>query len=1304
MRGGGRAPAAPQVWEAEVGRSAAAEAARNGGMDMRMERKGRSKGKRGRRARKALVLLLAAATVLTMTPLTGLALDGSAQDAASGTAQTAAVQETSAQASEAAAEVETKTADAAETVSASEAAKTAEAESSEPAADENAEADENADAATPKTNAVTPRKAPGDDGDDPVCKIGDTGYATLDEAVKAAADGDTITVLKDCTTEGLNLSKNLTIAGADGSKPAITFKKYGIALWSKSLTFKDCSVSMNGIGSTPYTAEWKWMTICAAANSSLTLDAVNMTMNGTGAGNAHAIYFTGNDALNIVNGSNLTIQNYQQDALEWNGGNGGYNLNIKDSTYTADHNRSGITGTFYATFDNSKVNVINSTGNGSNGSHYIIKNNSVVDFSNNGYHGLSAGKLQVSDSKITAKNNGLTGIIFNNKAEFHNSDITITGTKGRLYWAAGMRCLTANSSALVGSDTTLTITDNLTSGVFLDSNSAFTVEEGAKVLITRNHAEQANCSTKKNLAQCGGGITVRSGATANLSKSTKLYNNHAEIAGDDIYLENGGNITFSETGKDWKLDGAPDCEDAIDGWYDDAANLRWEAHAEDEADNYTKQVKAGTKSGMLALKAAHGLKPDPVDPGDITKQNWDRSKSKTATNLDSNMISTVTLSLPSAEKELTSDVVLVLDKSTSGTDTQTKATQMLESLKKQVEDTDAKVNVGVVMFNNKANVANGGKFFDLATQYDAIVTAMSQELHSGTNTHAGLLAGEKMLDDDTSVDASRKYLIFVSDAITYIYDEDPTCTAWCDAENMSPTWWTSAYIWQKEYGSDSYVPSDWHEWLSEVGGKVANQKTTYEFRYDQPIPADQTRTNWKTPGMFASSPDVALYKTYKEYQKIASKYHAYAVKIGTTTDLAWGPSFMDYLAGGETVSFEQIRKDISYLVDKGSYVDDYMGYVEDDYNFDLVDPSKITIKVGGETLTAEKITENKYGFGETDDEKITDGYRYIIEYKPGDKNAEEHFRWTTNVPVENFKPVQIIYQVKLTNPKTAAGTYGQYDRDGSKGYASLYTNSRATLIPVDSSGKEGAKEDFGKPTVSYTVSQPVTPVTPSDPAPVTVADPPVQKIVNGDKPSAYPLFRFGIAAVSTTAEGLTAGSMPMPAKKTVSLAAPGSAEFGDITFKKAGTYVYRITEAPGSAKGWTFDASVYTVTYVVTKSADGTKLICSRTIAKDGAPAEAVVFTNSYKKPATPDKPDQPDKPDKPDKPVTPDKPVKPSKPDKPTPVTPPAPAPVKPVVNPDIPKTGDSSDLPLSAAVLGTSAALLAFVLVRRRKQPDKI
>lgn len=144
-----------------------------------------------------------------------------------------------------------------------------------------------------------------------IAEFNGTQYATFDEALAAAKDTDnaTITLLADAETAGLNLSKNLTIDGS-AAKHSLTFNGKGIALWGKALTFKNVNVTMNGIGSTPYTKEWNWMSVSAGKDASLTLDDATLTMDGTGAGNVHAIYFGSNNKLNLKNGSNLTIKNY----------------------------------------------------------------------------------------------------------------------------------------------------------------------------------------------------------------------------------------------------------------------------------------------------------------------------------------------------------------------------------------------------------------------------------------------------------------------------------------------------------------------------------------------------------------------------------------------------------------------------------------------------------------------------------------------------------------------------------------------------------------------------------------------------------------------------------------------------------------------------------------------------------------------------------------------------------------------------------------------------------------------------------
>ena len=61
-----------------------------------------------------------------------------------------------------------------------------------------------------------------------------------------------------------------------------------------------------------------------------------------------------NNILNLTN-SVLTIKNYTQDALEWDGGVTNYKFIVTNSSFRAEGNRAGITGTFTAEFNNAKI-------------------------------------------------------------------------------------------------------------------------------------------------------------------------------------------------------------------------------------------------------------------------------------------------------------------------------------------------------------------------------------------------------------------------------------------------------------------------------------------------------------------------------------------------------------------------------------------------------------------------------------------------------------------------------------------------------------------------------------------------------------------------------------------------------------------------------------------------------------------------------------------------------------------------------------------------------------------------------------
>ena len=442
-------------------------------------------------------------------------------------------------------------------------------------------------------------------------------YDTLDEAIEAAAKIDdatdaTIVITADCKTDGINLKKNLTIRAAEGleKKPVILFENQGIAMWDKTLTFEGCDIQMKGIGSTPY-VEWSWMAICASAGAVLNLNNSTMTMDGTGTTNSpHAIYFCNNNKLNLTN-STLEIKNYANDALEWDGGDGGYNINLTNSTFISDHNRSGFTGTFWVKATDSDIQVINSTGNGANGSHFNFTN-CEVNFSDNGSHGLSAGALIIDHSTVTTNNNTGMGIAVGDNLQIKNgSVVTVEGNASNTSYGYAAVRLYNNFDFLVDKTSKLSIKNNNNTGLYVRQGN-LTVEDGADLEIMNNTVSHML------LSGYGGGLYVGYGdnydPTVTLPADAKIYNNHARTGGDDIYISQGvtgPSATFGPVGSDWVLD---DCNDPIDGWYDDSEGTRWKAHDEDPNAELHMVVESGfvagetqTLTGLHSLKAAHGL-------------------------------------------------------------------------------------------------------------------------------------------------------------------------------------------------------------------------------------------------------------------------------------------------------------------------------------------------------------------------------------------------------------------------------------------------------------------------------------------------------------------------------------------------------------------------------------------------------------------------------------------------------------------------------------------------------------------------
>ena len=459
----------------------------------------------------------------------------------------------------------------------------------------------------------------------------------------------------------------------------------------------------------------------------------------------------------------------------------------------------------------------------------------------------------------------------------------------------------------------------------------------------------------------------------------------------------------------------------------------------------------------------------PTD-GEVTPSLVNVSRSKTATVLDKDYRSTVTLSLPSAEEKLASDVVFVLDKSTSA-ELEDKALALLADLKKEVTERGVMVKVGVVIFNRAADVA-----FPLTEltdgNYATIEAAIRKTISSGSNTHAGLLAGKKMLDGDTAVEPHRKHLIFVSDGVTYQFcKEDDHTTPYTrsfdgslnsDGPNQCGT--LSELNVQYEGVETSIPKGSIDNWMSDIAGRMEtdNDNEDWDYPYTGQAPTDNSKLLKNKENV--SNVEKALHLTESTYKAMQeSGYQCHAVLAREIRQ--WGTAFMNRLAGGRAVDFNSIQHKVLYAVDKGSTVADTVGK-----SFDLV-PGTFCLTVGGQELQYKQDGNVTYFGGDQNESN----YRFKIEYD----GAADSFTWEINEPVSNFAPVKLSYTVKLAGTP-AAGTHGVMDLNGD-GYVddtttlvdvskALYTNESAILTPVATVGGQGEALEFHKPSVSYTAA------------------------------------------------------------------------------------------------------------------------------------------------------------------------------------------------------------------------------------------
>ena len=441
-------------------------------------------------------------------------------------------------------------------------------------------------------------------------KIGDTKYETLDAAINAAQDGDTIEIGKDCTLTVGMLTKAVVINGNDKTItiPEQNTENHALNI-NASLTFNKANVVF-----TNENAEW---TVTMSSEGVLTLDERSTCIM-----EKHGIYADNYATINVKSSSKLTVQNTSYTALMAD--EGFANLNIEegstvvvDRAYRGDGVPNGI--------NNFKINVVNSTLNVTKCENQgLVRCWLTLDHSNAEIRGNDMGITGYADTDVLTMKNGATLLIKDNAHSGifmygGNVDVqdgtalTITGTGNSVsdevvegYYVGALAIRTAepaNANVKFADNATVNLIDNAVSAI----RNCGTIEIGADTVIKNNGSK----------TKYGGGI--RNYGEITVSAGAQLYNNHALNAGDDIY--NGtykyktytcdGRITFAPVGENWVLD---DCKDPIVGWYQDGSEMltdtdhkRWNGDATDEnyyADEYTVGKEA--VSDALALKAAHG--------------------------------------------------------------------------------------------------------------------------------------------------------------------------------------------------------------------------------------------------------------------------------------------------------------------------------------------------------------------------------------------------------------------------------------------------------------------------------------------------------------------------------------------------------------------------------------------------------------------------------------------------------------------------------------------------------------------------
>ena len=504
---------------------------------------------------------------------------------------------------------------------------------------------------------------------------------------------------------------------------------------------------------------------------------------------------------------------------------------------------------------------------------------------------------------------------------------------------------------------------------------------------------------------------------------------------------------------------------------------------------------------------------------------WDgRPVDKTATDLDRDYQSNVTLTLPAEGYQKEVDVVFAIDCSSV---LENNADEMAQALTQMAEELIAKdnvlLNVGVVGYGHNADVlaelqdvnADTVDVFmeNLEEAFLDSLTDDSQIDHDGgSNVQVGIRTARELLDNSaTGALPENRHLILMTDGAGFYYcrsetDDTSVCTvhrgdiqqAMGNMDATEPSVGGEGRKTDSLYMRLQAEGKNFADFMIEQGAAI-EASAAYSFSKEEAktAPAEKTYTSQQVQD-YSAYPYLNMERgTYFAAQELLKAKNAgyqiitvgYPYQAGilypslsavSAGFREWTGTIGDYYNGNANIDtiLGSISNTLGQFVDAGSRVIDEIGAGRDSegnrYDFAFVnDAESLSLTVGGVKLTTTKVNTNSYSFGTEDQPN-----QFVLTYYKNGVTLDgttygECFVWDINVPVTVDAPVELTYSVELTNPQKAPGTY-----------ENLHTNNSAILYPVDSDGRPVTPVEFPDPTVSYKVSWPIIiPEVPDDTIP-----------------------------------------------------------------------------------------------------------------------------------------------------------------------------------------------------------------------------